>query len=313
MIFNKTIDLFFIRFPIIFQILYLFILFSFPEQEKILSLIVLLLFAEPHFGATWTMFMDKKMLFHAKSKKYSFIFGSLAIILSSILIFLINKTMFYILFFSYNIYHVTKQSIGICRFYTKNNHEAALQNNLLWIFNILIIIFGAFLYLSLGLISKDTANFIGNFFIISSIVSVIFQTLKYKSINNSLTTLTGLLIFIPSFYVSKPIHALLAGVTMHYSQYIAFTLKLYLSKKKIQFRGEEKNDPKSPIKGYLLWIFSYGFIATSLTFIGGIKEVYSNLLFIPILGQIIHFYLDGLIWKFKDQKLKEINLKYLFY
>ena len=159
MIFNKTIDLFFIKFPIIFFIIYLSFLFIFPSQEQKLSFIVLLLFAEPHFGATWTMFMDKKMLLHAKNKKYSFIFGTLFLIIISISLFLIDKISFIFLFFSYNIWHVTKQSIGICRYYTKKKSEIKFQENFLWLLNILIIFLGAFLNLSLRIFTEKNILF----------------------------------------------------------------------------------------------------------------------------------------------------------
>ena len=62
--------------------------------------------------------------------------------------------------------------------------------------------------------------------------------MKFKSQENSLTTLTGSTIFILAFFVNEPMRALLAGVTMHYSQYIAMMLKItigkcYFSKKSI--------------------------------------------------------------------------------
>lgn len=66
MIFSKYIDFIFIKFPVLFLIIYLFFLFRFPNYENFLSLIVLLLFSEPHFGATWTLFWDKEMMNHAK-------------------------------------------------------------------------------------------------------------------------------------------------------------------------------------------------------------------------------------------------------
>ena len=57
-IFNKIDDLIFIRFPIIFPLLYYLILTYFPNYEIYLILIVIFLLAEPHFAATWPIFID---------------------------------------------------------------------------------------------------------------------------------------------------------------------------------------------------------------------------------------------------------------
>ncbi len=51
-IINKNFDLIFIKFPIIFPIIYGIILFTFPQYENILIFATLLFLAEPHFGAT---------------------------------------------------------------------------------------------------------------------------------------------------------------------------------------------------------------------------------------------------------------------
>ena len=312
MIFSRYLDLIFIKFPILFVLTYLFFLFSFPEQEQKISLLVLLILAEPHFGATWTIFMDKEMRQIAKSREFDYIQFSIFLLILSILFFIISKNIFYILFFLYNAWHVTKQSIGICKLYSSNPLEVKFQNNILCISNILIVFFGAILYLMIGLISKETSFSIGRFFIFLTFLVFFYQLMKYKSFENSLTTFTGISIFLPSFFVSKPIHALLAGVTMHYSQYIALTLKLYLSKHKGIYSIKNVMGILFYVKGYLIWIISYGLLATSLTFIGAInKDFYSNLLILPILGQIIHFYLDGLVWQFRDPRIRETNLKHL--
>ena len=59
-IYNKTEDLILIRFPIIFPLIYLFILKFFPSYENYLIIFVLFVLAEPHFAATWPIFLDKQ-------------------------------------------------------------------------------------------------------------------------------------------------------------------------------------------------------------------------------------------------------------
>tara|TARA_B100000989_G_scaffold299066_1_gene292825 strand:+ start:327 stop:731 length:405 start_codon:yes stop_codon:yes gene_type:complete len=124
-----------------------------------------------------------------------------------------------------------------------------------------------------GIISKDIAKDLGIIFLSLNFIVFIIQVIKYKKLENAFLTLTGFLIFIPAFFVSKTIRALLAGVTMHYSQYIAITLKVFLSKNNINlidYNNLTKNIFK--IKGYLIWIISYGLVATSLTFFGRISD-----------------------------------------
>ena len=46
----------FVKFPIIFPLIYGIILFNFPTFETELIIITILLLAETHFGATWPFF-----------------------------------------------------------------------------------------------------------------------------------------------------------------------------------------------------------------------------------------------------------------
>ena len=52
-------QLLFIKFPILFPIIYGSVLYMFPQYETELILITILLLAETHFGATWPFFLYK--------------------------------------------------------------------------------------------------------------------------------------------------------------------------------------------------------------------------------------------------------------
>jgi hypothetical protein len=56
---GRKFDLFFIKFPILFPIIYFLILYNFPSLENFLIITTILLLAEPHFGATWPFFINK--------------------------------------------------------------------------------------------------------------------------------------------------------------------------------------------------------------------------------------------------------------
>ena len=36
-----------------------------------------------------------------------------------------------------------------------------------------------------------------------------------------------------------------------------------------------------------------------------------NLILIPIIGQMLHFYLDGFMWRFSESHNRDVTLKYL--
>lgn len=242
---NKT-DFWLIKFPIVFPIAYLFFLFQFPQHENLLALLVLCLMAEPHFGATWTIFMDRQSRNIAFEKnKVPFVYGSLFIIMISVILFIVAKQLFFLLFFIFNVYHVTRQSFGICNLYCKNIQEKNFQKFLLYSGNFVVALIAA-AYLMLNLIDKNTALIIGFSFFAFVVMAACYQFYLFRNIGNIFTTATGLLIFTPSFFVEKPIHAILCGVTMHYSQYLILTAKIYFSK-----RGKTQSLFNSPIQSIL--------------------------------------------------------------
>ena len=49
---------------------------------------------------------------------------------------------------------------------------------------------------------------------------------KFKFSENFFTMVTGVLIFYPVCFVDNPVHAIIMGVTMHYSQYLFLTNKV---------------------------------------------------------------------------------------
>ena len=96
------------------------------------------------------------------------------------------------------------------------------------------------------------------------------------------------------------------GVTMHYSQYLYFT---YLINK-----GRNLNITKKPFMSsyFLLFLILYGLLMTSLTYIGKYEfDILKNLIIIPIIGQMIHFYLDSFIWRFSEKHNRDVTLRYI--
>lgn len=311
-IFSKKIDFFFIKFPIIFPIVYLFALYYIPQYGSVIAFVTLITLAEPHFGATWSVFFDKKMRNFAKQNKFFFIYLPILIVASTTFLFFNFSNLFYFLFFAFNIYHVTRQSIGICKLFSHYKEEKLYQEYTLYIINS-IIFFGIVAYHLTNIINEEVATLFGYFVLIVSLILSVIQKITFKSWETSLTTFTGLFMFIPAFFVGEPIHALLAGITMHYSQYLIMMLKI-TARKSTELSSKSQSSLQLPkFQNYVLLIFFYGVIATLLSTLSSSRiDTFSNLIIIPLLGQMLHFYLDGLIWKFKNKEMWNIHLKFLF-
>ena len=94
MILNKFYDFNLIKFPIWAPIIYLFILYFFPNSEQILILGTILLLGETHFGATWPFLINKTNSEYIKSKKVEFIYIPFLIALISLISFFLIKNIF---------------------------------------------------------------------------------------------------------------------------------------------------------------------------------------------------------------------------
>ena len=114
-----------------------------------------------------------------------------------------------------------------------------------------------------------------------------------------------MIIFYPMCFVSNPIHAIIMGVTMHYSQYLILT---YQVKKRRNILDTKK------IKYYFFsFVLIYGIIMTSFSSLGNNSDtIVKNLIIIPIIGQMIHFYLDSFLWKFSNKNVRQSTLPFIF-
>ena len=139
-------------------------------------------------------------------------------------------------------------------------------------------------------------------------ITFIYLWLKFKYSENFLTMITGVLIFFPVCFVSNPVHAIIMGVTMHYSQYLFLTNKV-LNKREKQNYTEQNFFLRYK---FLITIVVYSIIMSVLSIFGKNDSLFlSNLIIIPITGQMLHFYLDSQLWKFSESHNRENILKYL--
>ena len=301
-------EVFFVKFPILFPLLYLILLYSFPSFETQLVFITILLLAETHFGATWPFFLSKVNFPHINKNKFSFIYVPILIVVLCLLGFFLTKNFFLLIFFAANVYHVTRQSFGITNLYTKEPNQKKFFINIIYIFNFIFFLV-AFFRFYIPLVNNEHLLVLNTIMIFLFGLTFIYSILKYNFSENFLTMVTGVLIFYPVCFVSNPVHAIIMGVTMHYSQYLYLTNKV-LNKRESKIQYSNKiNIFKNK---FVLTIIAYSIVMSVLSIFGkNDSEFLSSLIIIPITGLMLHFYLDSQLWKFSESHNRENILKYL--
>ncbi len=301
---NPKLDFYLIKFPIFFPIIYFLILKFFPIYENHLIIFTILLLAEPHFGATWPFFLNKTNYNHINQNKLSLVILPIFLFLFCILFYFIASKVFLLIFFAANIYHVTRQSYGICKLYTKDSAELLYQEIGLYFFNFLFFLIG---YLKFYLNIFQIYNL--NLFLIISLILfsiyLLIYLIKYSFSENLFTTISGIIIFLPICFVTNPVHAIIMGVTIHYSQYLAFTYKITQKrryfKKKLNFNYR-----------FIITVAIYSIIMTLLSLTKTFDQsILSSLIIIPISFQMLHFYLDSQLWKFSVAHNRKNVLEHL--
>ena len=296
-----------VKFPFFLPLIYGAILYLFPQFETELIFITILILAETHFGATWPFFLNRFNFDYIKENKINLIFLPILIVIFCVLGFFYFKEFFLLIFFASNVYHVTRQSFGVMNLYTKDLDKKKIWSNIIYFFNIIFFLI-AFFRFYIPIIKSEYLFILNSIIIFSIFITLYIQIKRFGYSENFLTLITGILIFYPVCFVSNPVHAIIMGVTMHYSQY------LYLTSKVIKNRN---NNPKDELKrnnflSFLIIIFLYSIVMSILSIFGkNESEFLKSLIFIPITGQMLHFYLDSQLWKFSKKHNRENILKYL--
>ena len=304
-------ELLYIKFPIVFPLLYGFILFTFPQFETHLIILTIFLLAETHFGATWPFFLDKVNFDHIISKKIAFIAIPIIIVFLCLISFVLMRDLFLLIFFAANMYHVTRQSWGVCNLYCKDKIENKFQENFLYIINIFFF-FVAFFRFYYPIIN-DEIIFKFNVFVFLALGALfIYYLMRFKYSENFLTFVTGCLIFYPTCFVNNPVHAIIMGVTMHYTQYLYLTHKVYIKRNNQADQHGRHNFKNKFFNKYIITIFIYASIMAVFSTFGKLNDDFLKaLIIIPITGQMLHFYLDSQLWKFSEKHNRENILKHI--
>ena len=301
---------FLVKFPIIFPLVYGFILYNFPQFETELIIITILLLAETHFGATWPFLVDKANYPFIKSNRVSLVTLPVVIIILSLLGFFLIKELFLLIFFAANMYHVTRQSFGVGKLYCNDDKEKRYQELLIYVINFIFFIVGFFRFY-FPIINETNFIYLNISVIFLLLSSFVYYIVKFGFSENFLIFVTGCLIFYPICFVENPVHAIVMGVTMHYTQYLYFTYNV-CKMRNANNQVSEKVFFSKKIYNYLAIIIFYSIIMSVLSLLGKYDEAYlKNLIIIPIIGQMLHFYLDSQLWKFSEKHNRDNTLMYL--
>lgn len=299
-----------VKFPIIFPLIYGFILFQFPNFETELIILTILLLAETHFGATWPFFINKVNSNYIKENRIALIAIPIIILALSLFgFFLINK-LFLLIFFAANMFHVTRQSFGVCKLYCREPDENKFQELWVYLINFIFFVIG-FSRFYFPIINESNFLLTNVIVAIFLVILCIYYLIKFKFSENFLTFLTGCLIFYPMCFVGNPVHAIIMGVTMHYTQYIYLTYNVCNLRRKNSDENDY-SDYSYKILNYFSVITVYALIMTIFSLFGKADSAYlRQLMIIPIIGQMLHFYLDSQLWKFSKKHNRDNTLSYL--
>lgn len=303
-IINPKLDFHLIKFPILFPIIYFLILKFFPDYENHLIILTILILAEPHFGATWPFFINKTNYKYISQNKFSLVYSPIFLFLFCIIFYFVAPKIFLLIFFASNIYHVTRQSYGICKLYSSDKNELFLQEIGLYTFNFLFFLIGYLkFYLNISTIFGLNIFLFASLFLF--LIYFLVYIFKYSFSENLLTTISGIIIFFPICFVTNPVHAIIMGVTIHYSQYLAFTYKV--AEKRETFKAKLKFNYR-----FITTIAIYSIIMTLLSLTKTFDhKILSSLIIIPISFQMLHFYLDSQLWKFSVEHNRRNVLDHL--
>ena len=293
-----------VKFPIIFPIIYGGILFLFPNFETYLIFFTILLLAETHFGATWPFFFNSANKNFIKENRITLISFPIIIATASLIGFLFFKSTFLLIFFAANMYHVTRQSFGVCKLYTKEISQIRYQEIFIYIFNFIFFLIGFFRFY-FPVIDINQIFILNIVIIILIFLTLAIYSYKYVITDSFYTFVTGLIIFYPICFVANPVHAIIMGVTMHYTQYLYLTHKV--------FRGRHQDKIIQTSKSTYIGVISVYALAMAILSLFGksSNEILNFLIIIPIIGQMLHFYLDSQLWKFSNLHNRENVLKFI--
>ena len=143
--------------------------------------------------------------------------------------------------------------------YIQNTTQIKYQETL-FIFSTLYFLIGFFRFY-FPIIETNFLFLINVIILILIFIILIIYSFKYTLSDSFFTFVTGLIIFYPICFVSNPVHAIIMGVTMHYTQYLYLTHKVFKGRHKDQIIQTSNST-------YVLVISMYALVMAILSLFG---------------------------------------------
>ena len=124
---GKFYDLIFICMPLYVPISYYTLITFFPSYNSFIFFLYLFILGETHFGATWLFFLYTNNRKWVMKNHYYSIFIPLLVIAALIILAFKSLEFVFLIILIYNIFHVTRQSIGIIKIYAVNKNDLNIE------------------------------------------------------------------------------------------------------------------------------------------------------------------------------------------
>lgn len=318
---GNKLDYFFFIFPIWVPLSIILVNAFSNIDDRLIAFVFLAIIGESHFAATLFFFTKKNRDYIIANKNW-FIFIPICLIIINTSLFLWNITLTLIIASLMSAFHVTRQSIGINRLFSKRkkNLELTIYISSLW-----FVFFGGLKLLEKLKIVEYLPNFLQknytgildsfrllSYFFIFILICLIFakyqkdRNLGELNIKQTLVLSVGIFMYSPYLFFD-PVMASVLGVSIHWVQYLFLTATIYFRNTMIS----KLNHNFSRLMTMIFFIF-----VTSAISIGDFNRTVNDLitlaLIIPLNLQLLHYYYDGLIWKASDPYLNENIFRKIF-
>jgi hypothetical protein len=260
---------------------------------------VMIILAEPHFGASWPYIFNRKYHDIFKSHAVALIYIPIGIVLSAVFVFFFfGFTIFSYLFLAANMYHVNKQSLGMVKIQGLNKKAFKPAELDCHIPSIVFLAFHAFAL-------EGTETHVPAFLLLFGVITYIVWRLPptdrsssepLKHIHFYSSALQMCCIWFPLALFSNPLLALAVGVSIHYVQYLLFTGHVFFSETSRNL--------------IILFVVVYAVFATSIQSFG--VNTVPWIILCAAIPQLLHFYLDGFFWKFSNPTIRDRLTSSLF-
>lgn len=316
-----------VSFPVWIPFLYYFLLNEFPAYELLYLYFIFFILGEFHFGATWVFLIDKSNReFMSQHFVYAYAIPLLMVVFFVSTWFFISPFVAFFLSTLFNIFHVTRQSVGITKLYAIDSMTRKIPQILVYVNSFLPLFYGFLKYINVDFINYYFVDYV--FYItltiltISILASLIILFLSFKKYSNlCFSTITGSILYAPFLLDISFIQAGAMGIGMHYIQYITLQMIIFFRKRKtISYAGLYDRVANNLIV-ISIFILLYILIMGLLLYMGRDHTAKSDeffasglnfLYFIPFIMHNIHFYADMFIWKFSNPHIRKNIGSFLF-